>query len=189
MTNEEEELKQRKDKLRKELLQQRSEIDPACKADYDQWICDKLYELVQDWDYQVIHSYIPIDSEINILPLLDRLIDDGRIIIAPKTNQERQLEHLVLQSTTKLEKGLFGTSHPINSIEYIGELDFIITPGLAYDYKGNRLGYGGGYYDTFLSEQSQAHSVGIAYPFQRMKYIPIGSHDIPVNEVISKREM
>jgi len=55
--------------------------------------------------------------------------------------------------------------------------------------KGNRLGYGGGYYDAFLTEQHSAHSVGLAYPFQRMKYIPIGNHDIPVNEVISKRDL
>ena len=187
--NNEEELNQRKDKLRKEMLQHRSEIDPASKADYDSWICDKLYEIVQEWDYPVIHTYIPMGDEINILPLIDRLINNGRAIIAPKTLPDRQLQHLVLQSIKELEKGVYGTSHPANSIEYLGEPDLIITPGLAYDYKGNRLGYGGGYYDTFLNEQSQAHSVGLAYPFQRMKYIPIASHDIPVNEVISKREI
>ena len=188
MSNQEE-LLQRKDKLRKELLQHRSEIDPASKAEYDTWVCDQLYDIVQEWDYQVIHVYIPMGDEINILPLIDNLLKDGRIIIAPKTLPERQLQHLVLQSIKKIEKGVYGTSHPSKSIEYIGDIDLIITPGLAYDYKGNRLGYGGGYYDTFLTEQSNAHAVGLAYPFQRMKYIPIGSHDIPVNEVISKREM
>ena len=187
--NNEEELNQRKDKLRKEILDHRSEIDPASKADYDSWVCNQLYDLVQEWDYQVIHTYIPMGDEIDVLPLIDKLINDGRIIIAPKTLRDRQLEHLVLQSTKKLEKGVYGTSYPANSIEYIGKLDLIITPGLAYDYKGNRLGYGGGYYDAFLTEQHSAHSVGLAYPFQRMKYIPIGSHDIPVNEVISKREL
>lgn len=187
--NNEEELNQRKDKLRKEMLDHRSEIDPASKADYDSWVCDQLFDIVQEWDYQVIHTYIPMGDEIDILPLIERLLQDGRVIIAPKTLPERHLQHLVLQSTKKLEKGAYGTSYPANSIEYIGELDLIITPGLAYDYKGNRLGYGGGYYDAFLTEQPNAHSVGLAYPFQRMKYIPIGSHDIPVNEVISKRDL
>jgi len=187
--NNEEELNQRKDKLRKEILDHRSEIDPASKADYDSWVCNKLYDLVQEWDYQVIHTYIPMVDEIDVLPLIDKLINDGRIIIAPKTLRDRQMEHLVLQSTKKLEKGVYGTSYPANSIEYIGQIDLIITPGLAYDYKGNRLGYGGGYYDAFLTEQHSAHSVGLAYPFQRMKYIPIGNHDIPVNEVISKRDL
>ena len=103
--NNEEELNQRKDKLRKEILDHSSEIDPASKADYDSWVCNKLYDLVQEWDYQVIHTYIPMVDEIDVLPLIDKLINDGRIIIAPKTLRDRQMEHLVLQSTKKLEKG------------------------------------------------------------------------------------
>ena len=182
------ELQNRKTELRSKILKQRTEIDKSTKSEYDTWVCDQLYSMVQEWDYQVIHTYIPMKNEINIFPLIDRLLKDGRIIIAPKTLKNRVLQHLVLQSTKKLEQGEFNTQHPANSIEYIGELDLIITPGLAYDYKGNRLGYGGGYYDTFLAEQTNAYAVGVAYPFQRMKYIPIDSHDIPVNEVISKRQ-
>lgn len=183
-----EELNQKKSELRKEIIKHRSQIDAQSKSAYDNWICDQLYDIIQKWDYQVIHTYIPMGDEIDILPLIDRLMKNGHLIIAPKTLPNRLLQHLVLQSTNKLEPGIFGTQHPANSIEYIGDIDLIITPGLAFDYKGNRLGYGGGYYDTFLADYSQAHSIGLAYPFQRMKYIPIGSHDIPVNEVISKRE-
>lgn len=178
-----------KSTLRKKIMSIRSEIDPSIKSNYDQWICDQLYDIINEWDYQVIHTYIPMGDEINILPLIDKLLKDQRIVIASKTFANRVLKHLVLTSTQKLEVGLYGTSHPKNSIEYIGSLDLIIAPGLAYDYKGNRLGYGGGYYDTFLQEQEKAHAIGIAYPFQRIKNIPIGKYDIPVNEVISKREM
>lgn len=185
----EEEIKKRKEKLRKEMLKHRSNIDTDTKNEYDQWVCQQLHSVIQEWNYEVIHAYIPMEGEINILPLIDKLLEEGIVIIAPKTLPERRLENLVLQSTKKLEKGIFGTSHPAQSIEYIGEIDLIITPGLAYDYKGNRLGYGGGYYDTLLSELSDVHVIGLAYPFQRMKYVPIGRYDIPVNEVISKREM
>jgi len=182
-----EELKLQKSKLRDEMLLNRSQIDQKSKAEYDKYVCDELYGIVQEWDHQVIHTYIPMGDEIDVLPLIDMLLREGRIIIAPKTLKDRTLQHLVLQDLKDLEKGMFDTQHPANSIEYIGELDLIITPGLAYDYKGNRLGYGGGYYDTFLAEQPEAHSVGVAYPFQRMKYIPIDRHDIPVNDVVSKR--
>lgn len=188
MNKRKEELHVKKDELRQLILSQRQTIDPKLKSDYDNWICDQLYTAIEDWDYQVIHTFIPMNDEINILPLIDRLLKEGRIIITPKTMKDRQMQNLILQSTTALEPGLFGTQHPANSIEYIGEINLIITPGLAYDYKGNRLGYGGGYYDTFLSEQQNAHSIGIAYPFQRIKYIPVGSTDYPVNDVISKRE-
>jgi len=188
MSNEES-IQIQKSILRQEMLRHRAEIDSHIKKDYDQWVCNELYKGIQEWDYQVIHTYIPMGDEIDILPLINRLLEDGRVVIAPKTLAQRKLEHRVLVSTQQLEKGMYGTSHPTNTIEYIGELDLIIAPGLAYDYKGNRLGYGGGYYDTFLAEHIHTHIVGLAYPFQRMKYLPIDSHDIPVNDVISKREM
>ena len=72
--NNEEELNQRKNKLRKEILDHRSKIDIASKADYDSWVCNQLYDLVQEWDYQVIHTYIPMGDEIDVLPLIDKLI-------------------------------------------------------------------------------------------------------------------
>lgn len=184
-----EDLKQRKDILRKEMLHLRKTIDPSTKQQYDTQICNDIFDMIQKYDYEIIHTYIPMKDEINILPLIENLLQDGRILIAPKTLPNRRLEHLLLKSTKALQKGAYGTYHPANSIEYIGDIDLIITPGLAFDYKGNRLGYGGGYYDHFLKEQQNAYSIGIAYPFQRMKYIPLGSFDIPVNEVISKREM
>ena len=184
-----EEIDKNKSTLRRAMLKHRAEIDSDIKSKYDQWICDQLYNTIEEWEYEIIHCYIPMKDEINILPLINRLLKDGKVIITPKTIAERKLQHLVLTSTKQLEKGEHGTQHPKNSIEYIGDLDLIIVPGLAYDYKGNRLGYGGGYYDTFLAEQSQAHVIGLAYPFQRMKNIPLDRHDIPVNEVISKREM
>lgn len=171
------------------MLNSRSKILPEAKKKYDQWICETLYNIINEWDYQVIHTFLPMNDEIDIFPLIDSLIEDGRIVIAPRTLTNRKLEHLVLVSIHQLEEGLYGTKHPAKSIEYVGNIDLIITPGLAFDFKGNRLGYGGGYYDTFLSGHTQSHKIGVAYPFQRMKSIPLDRHDLPVNEVISKREL
>ena len=184
-----EDILKNKNILRKEILKHRAAIDSKIKSNYDHWICDQLYLTIEEWEYEIIHCYIPMKDEIDILPLIEKLLREGKVIIAPKTLKKRKLQHLVLTSTKHIEKGIYGTQHPANSIEYVGDLDLIITPGLAYDYKGNRLGYGGGYYDEFLREHSNAHKIGLAYPFQRMKNIPLDSHDIPVNEVISKREM
>ena len=184
-----EDIEKNKNTLRKEMLKHRAAIDSNIKNSYDQWVCNQLYNTIEEWEYEIIHCYIPMNNEIDILPLIEKLLNDGKVIIAPKTLAERKLQHLVLTSTKHLEKGIYDTQHPANSIEYVGNLDLIIAPGLAYDYKGNRLGYGGGYYDTFFAEHSNAHKIGLAYPFQRMKNIPLDRHDVPVNEVISKREM
>ncbi|WP_251624006.1 5-formyltetrahydrofolate cyclo-ligase [Odoribacter lunatus] len=64
-----------------------------------------------------------------------------------------------------------------------GKIDLIIVPGMAFDGSGNRLGRGKGYYDRFLRNRT-AYKIGICFPFQYQKTIPVDSLDVPVDEVI-----
>lgn len=180
-------IKDDKKALRSAMIEARREVDAITKANYDSWVCDELYKIITDDDCFVIHTYIPMDAEINIKPLILKLLGEGRLIITPQTLSKPNLRHLVLKDMNQLTEGIYGTSHPKDSIEYIGDIDMVICPGLAFDNKGNRLGYGGGYYDYFLKDQDEAYKIGVAYPFQKHKYIPVGPADIPVNRVISKR--
>jgi 5-formyltetrahydrofolate cyclo-ligase len=123
-------------------------------------------------------------SEININPLLTWLLQEQITVVTPKTLRNRELQHLELNSLEELESGIFGTSHPANSVEYTGNYDLIIVPGLAFDANKYRLGYGGGYYDTFLAENPVAFTVGIGYPFQQLKEIPKEAHDACLDLVV-----
>src|SRR5690606_13105140 len=102
----------------------------------------------------------------------------------PKSLPKRQLVHLRLRSLDDLEPGIFGTQHPKGDEAYSGPFDLIIVPCLACDRNGFRLGYGGGYYDTFLSQYPDAFTVGIIYPFQRFDVLPVEAHDIPLRKVL-----
>ncbi|MBX2841160.1 MAG: 5-formyltetrahydrofolate cyclo-ligase [Flammeovirgaceae bacterium] len=96
----------------------------------------------------------------------------------------REIENLHLKSTENLVKGKFNTLHPKEEIKYEGEIDLIIIPGLGFDKKNNRLGFGAGYYDKFLQSQPKAIKMGIAYPFQVLEKIPSEPHDIKMDLVI-----
>ncbi|MBC7555060.1 MAG: 5-formyltetrahydrofolate cyclo-ligase [Taibaiella sp.] len=170
--------------LRNTMMQERDNMPAAVKAVYDSIICDRLETLIQERDARVVHSYLPMGSEVDVFPLLEYLLSKGITIVSPKTMPARQLENLVLHSITDLETGKWGTHHPANSTVYTGVIDFFIVPGLAFDRHHYRLGYGKGYYDTHLATQPLVYKAGVCYPFQVIDKVPIETHDVQLDEVI-----
>ena len=173
--------------LRNFMLQQRLNFHGSPKEDYDHWICSTLEKKIVDLNAKTVHAYIPMGGEINIKPLLERLIEIGITVVTPKTLTKPKLENRILTSFNDLEKGVFGTSHPAMPNEYIGDFDFIIIPGLAYDSNKYRLGYGGGYYDTFLAKHPKAFKQGVFYPFQEVSEVPTEEHDVQLDHVLVKK--
>ena len=172
--------------LRNFMLKQRLNFEVRLKEDYDRWICSTLEKKIVDLNAKTVHAYIPMGAEINIKPLLERLIDQGITVVTPKTLPKPILENRILTSFDDLEKGVFGTSNPATPIEYTGDFDFIIIPGLAFDANNYRLGYGGGYYDTFLAKHPKAFKQGVFYPFQLVTEVPTEKHDIQLDDVLVK---
>lgn len=153
------------------------------KARYDLAICERLEALIAERDFKVVHTYLPMGTEINITPLIKKLLSKGVTVVTPKALKGRKMENLILRSLSKLEAGIYGTQHPSNSSEFTGEFDLFIIPGLAFDVNKNRLGYGSGYYDTFLKTQAKAFKLGICYPFQIIDKVPTEEHDITLDEL------
>jgi len=170
--------------VRARIKTQRDTINLEYKLAYDASICEALEILISERKCTVVHAYIPMGNEINLKPLLARLVAKNITVVTPKTLKNRQLEHLVLDSLDLLESGVYGTSHPKNGFVFTGELDLVIVPGLAFDNAGYRLGYGGGYYDTFLAEHPTAFTVGIGYPFQKINKVPKEAHDACLDKVL-----
>jgi 5-formyltetrahydrofolate cyclo-ligase len=173
-----------KKELRKEMLGRRDTLDPTQKQKYDTAICEQILDIITIHNYNIIHTYLPMGSEINIFPLIERLLTTGKTVVTPKALKHRKMENLILNSLNELESGIYGTQHPANSIEYTGNFDLFIIPGLAFDRQNYRLGYGSGYYDTFLVSQPQAYKLGIAYPFQIIEKVPTEPHDMVLDQIL-----
>lgn len=166
------------------MLSQREALPRSERSDFSTAICQKLWSMIQEREARVVHSYLTMGTEVNVLPLLERLLEHGIKVVVPKTLKKRQLQNLELKNLREMEPGIFGTYHPKNGIEYSGKFDFIIVAGLAFDPMGYRVGYGGGYYDTFLVGQGEAYKVGVCYPFQMMEKVPVEAHDIRLDKVV-----
>lgn len=177
-------IEDQKKALRKEMFSKRAKLSEQLKRKFDQSICQGIWELIVTNEYKNVHCYLPMGSEIDIYPLIKRMLEENIKVITPKTLPKRTLQNLILNALDQLEKGVFGTSHPANGIEFTGKYDLIIVPGLAFDAVNFRLGYGGGYYDKFLAENASAHTLGICYPFQKKDKIPVETHDFKLDDVL-----
>lgn len=171
--------------IRKTMLNKRDALSVEVKRQKDIIICERLEKLIEDNDYNVIHSYIPMGSEIDLTELLKRLIAKNKTIVCPKSLPKKEMKNLILQSLNELENGRFGTKHPAGGLEYKGDIDVFIVPGLAFDKRGFRIGYGSGYYDKFFSSNKKGYKVGISYNFQVIKAVPNEIHDISMDLIVS----
>ncbi len=179
-------IEEKKKALRKEMHLQRNSINQELKTQYDQWICNSMLQIIEEKQINIVHSYLPMGSEIDIYPLLELLLQKSILVIAPKALPKRKLENRILKSLTELENGVMGTKHPATTQEYTEAIDLIIVPGLAFNREGFRLGYGGGYYDNFLNLYPNALKIGIFYPFQEVEDLPTESHDYKLDKILFK---
>jgi 5-formyltetrahydrofolate cyclo-ligase len=177
---------EQKKALRKEMFAKRNALDATMKQVYDQWICAQLKHLITERNFRKVHVYIPMGAEIDIVPLISWMLESGIVVVSPKTLPRRQLENRILVSLDQLETGVMGTRHPLVANVYEGEFDCVIVPGLAIDAQNYRLGYGGGYYDTFLAGQPNALKIGIYYPVQLVGKVPSEPHDLRLDIVLMK---
>ncbi len=170
--------------LRQRMIAQRDALDPAAHAALSAAICDELRALIRERKVRVLHCFLPMGSEVDLFPLLDELLAEGITIYAPKTLKGRVLENYRYTGQQDLVPGVFGTRHPAGDA-YTGTFDLIIVPGLAFTAKGHRLGYGAGYYDTFLPKHPEAFTVATCFPFQVVDSLPVEKHDHVVQLVAS----
>lgn len=106
------------------------------------------------WDFSSYHIFLPITSkkEIDTQHIISILKTKKKYIIVPKVDG-RNLKHFVLTNTTELKENTWNVPEPTNGQEIAPkEIDVVFIPLLAFDNVGNRVGYGKGFYDTFLKQ-------------------------------------
>lgn len=134
-----------------------------------------------------ILSYWPIGSELDLAPLNRVLAQEGRLLLAGVFD-DKIIPFEIRDPDTELKLVRMRIWEPDPSrclpVE-ISQIDFVLVPALCFDRKNNRLGYGEGWYDRFLSKYPELYSIGVGYQEQLSnELIPKDIWDIPVREVI-----
>lgn len=171
--------------IRKRMMDLRDAMEPVERRAQSERICAEIETLLLEREVRVLHSFLPMGSEVELFPLLDRAVAKGIAVYAPKSLKGRVLENYRYQSQEQLVQGVFGTRYPAGDTPYTGEYDLIIVPGLAFTPEGDRLGYGAGYYDTFLARHPNAYTAAVCFQSQVLPSLPVEAHDHAVKRVIS----
>ncbi len=133
---------------------------------------------------KTIYGYLPYNQEVRTVPMLEQAIRDGKRVAVPKVYGE-EMKFLYLDDLTQVAKGYAGIPEPISD-EPVAEDEtaLVLMPGLAFDPQGHRIGYGGGFYDKFLSREPNHPTVALCYEFQMLPQLETEEFDIPVDLVL-----
>lgn len=136
----------------------------------------------------VVAGYWPLAGEIDPLPLMEALAARGHVLALPAVTETGGiLEFRRWAIGDALETGPHGTSHPADAPPVIP--DVVLVPLLAFDRRGFRLGYGGGYYDRTLGGLRRGGAllaVGLAFAAQEVETVPTDSWDIPLDLIATE---
>lgn len=151
-------------------------------------IANKSLEL-SIWDKTYYHLFLTIEQkkEVNTDYLLHILQGKDKSVVISKTYfQLGKMEHFLLQENTSLRISKYGIPEPESGIEIpVSNLDVIFVPLLGFDGKGNRVGYGKGFYDRFLEKcNPNAIFVGLSF-FEPENCIPVEQTDIPLHYCVT----
>jgi len=181
-----------KKKLRQSILKKRDAIDINTKTIWDNQIFSSFINSNHYQNASTIFTFVSFGSEVDTHKIIKFALSDNKIICVPKTSKKNGIEVFRINGFDDLEVGYFKILEPIANCEKISpaKIDFILMPGLAFNRVGDRIGYGGGFYDRFLLNISTSvDKIALAYHFQVVEDIPTTENDIKIDGIITNKEV
>lgn len=179
-----------KDQLRAKALKRRDSIPAPVRRVKDSLIRQGLIELPEYKDAGAIVFYASFRSEADTLEIIKLALSAGKRVMLPKVEEDR-LGIFEIKDIGELTPGYMGIPEPPETLKANSDdIDLIILPGVAFDERCNRIGYGKGYYDKLLGELTQSKKpvfIAIAYEEQVVSEIPVETHDFGADMIITDR--
>lgn len=166
----------------------RAAIFPGLRAEASQAAAACYFADASPKAGDMVAAYWPIRDELDIKPVLTRLMDDGQPVCMPVVvGPGLPLEMRLWEQGAALYPAGFGTLAP-DDLAPVVEPDVMLMPLLGFDRHGTRLGYGGGYYDRTLARLSKKpRLIGFAFALQEFDQIPRQAHDVPLDAVVTEK--
>lgn len=183
---------QQRDTIRQFIRQQRRALSEKQQQHAAEQLCQHVLSHPKIRLAQTIALFLSFDGEINTTPLISHLWALNKQVCLPIEHpfQRHHLLFLRYIPETVLIENRFHILEPeldVNNVIPLTEIDIILTPLVAFDSQGQRLGMGGGFYDRTLQnwQQKSFYPIGLAHDCQQVKQLPTESWDIPLPEIIT----
>lgn len=178
--------------MRKRILRQRDGLSEEERKKGDILLTERI--LGHQWYYrsEYLLCYVSYGSEISTLAILQEALRAGKKVYVPKVlqDEEAQMAFFQIQSTKDLSEGYKGILEPMGNTQmYVyteekTERTLMLMPGVAFDSFRNRIGYGKGFYDRFLSDKALLRTIALGYRCQLLERLPASDKDIKPNQII-----
>lgn len=182
-----------KESARKKALGKRRllcEKEAALRSDE---ICKRVLSLEEYKKARVIYAYIPFKNEVRTQRIIEAAWESKKRVAVPKVTGKDKMEFIFIDSFDELKQGYMGIMEPEKALlkhpeRIADEKDvFLLMPGLAFDIKGNRAGYGKGFYDRYIALHGSTDffKAALCFSFQVFDHIEAEEHDIKADIVIT----
>ncbi|OGL34932.1 5-formyltetrahydrofolate cyclo-ligase [Candidatus Saccharibacteria bacterium RIFCSPHIGHO2_12_FULL_47_16b] len=172
-----------KESIRKKLKAERRALSAEDHGSLSRQIINRIFDVI-DWaNIHSMHVYLPLEgqNEVDTLPFLKAARQlNPNVLIATSHHQSREIKTNWLDGDFKIAK----------KVPDGFQFGLVIVPMLAFDGRGYRLGFGGGFYDRFLATQPDALRVGLCYEFgHQAENLPHEQHDVPLDSIVTEKNI
>ncbi len=200
-------MKQSKREWRARGLSLRDALSPAERMTYSREIIEKVICLDCYRNAAALLTYMNFRSEVETGMLIETALTDRKMVFAPAVSGQ-EMEFFRIRSLTELKSGYRGILEPPQEAEasyqvWAGQREnatagtLVCMPGAAFDRERNRIGYGGGYYDRYLSAlltgqgegRRNVETIALAFSCQILAGIPGEPHDLQPGKIVTEREI
>ena len=187
------------------------------RREHSDKILKKVYDLEAYKNADVILSYVDYQSEVITSPLIEKAIIDGKKVFCPKVSGN-DMDFYRIKGLEELKEGYKGIREPVSREKFPIELKsldtmnnprsqyslstnllndvirpLVIMPGVVFDRNGQRIGYGKGFYDRFLTQMSEnklgLYTIGLCYECQLVDEVPYEMHDISLDMIVTENDI
>lgn len=178
--------------IRSLILKERELMTPEDVAVRSKNIHERLFSMKQFIEAKAIMAYASFRNEVDTMPIIERCLKSDKKVFLPLA--DRTSKNLFVYKINDFSKntniGSFGIPEPKKECEKItifDEIDICLIPGIAFDCLGNRIGWGMGYYDSFLKNLPQKTAkYGLGYDFQLVEPFETTGKDVPIDALITE---
>lgn len=181
-----------KKELRNIIMDKRQCVEIDNKKIWDDNIKKNLLNSEEYKKAKTVFIYVSMSDEVNTIEIIETMLKEGKRVAVPKViTGLKAMEALEIKSFSDLsESGAFGILEPTMDAKNISEeIDLSIVPGLAFDCKKRRLGYGGGFYDKFFAKYEKSIKVALCYEYQILEEIEVESFDKEMDILITEKRI
>ncbi len=188
-------INEKKSVLRKKVIQLRDQLTKEEIMEKSSLIAEHLYKMASYRNAKAVMFFISFGSEVDTRPMVEETISRGKQALAPKAIKDTRdlIPSQILNWEKDLSPGAYNIPEPEEETLRPREpeiIDLLIVPGVAFDHEKRRLGYGGGYYDRFISLLNpKTPLVALSFELQIISEVPADKWDRRVDYIITEKRI